>query len=85
MLRKLALVLVAGGTIAAGTALAPTEASAWYRCWRCGPYAYYGGPIVYYPRVYRWRRPIYRWRRPVVIYRGYPAYYRPYWRWRRWW
>ncbi len=82
MLRKFALVLVAGATITAGTALAPTKASAWYRCWGCGPYVYYGYAPVYYPRYYRWRRPavVYGWA-PY-----YPAYYRPYWGWRRtWW
>ena len=33
MLRKFAIALAAGATLAAGVALAPTEASAWgYRC-----------------------------------------------------
>jgi hypothetical protein len=82
MLRKFALVLVAGATITVGTALAPTKASAWYRCWGCGPHVYYGWYApVYYPRYYRWRR-------PLVVYGWAPyyrAYYRPYWGWRRYW
>lgn len=83
MLRKFALVFAAGATIVAGIALAPTEASAWYRrCWGCGPYYYYGyRPYVVYPGYYRWRRPYYAYGWGPY----YRPYYRPYWGWRRHW
>ena len=72
MLRKFAIALAAGTILAAGVALAPTEASAWgYRCWRCGPYYGWGWRRPYYAGYYGWG-----WRRPY-----YAGYYG--WGWRR--
>ncbi len=74
MLRKFAIALIAGATLATGIALTPTEASAWG--WRRPYYVGYYGWRPYYAYGWGWRRPYYAyygwgWRRPYYAYYGW--------------
>jgi hypothetical protein len=84
MLRKFAIALLAGATLATGLVLTPTEASAWgwrrpyyvgYYGWGWRPYYTWGRPYYAY-YGWGWRRPYYAyygwgWRRPHYAYYGW--------------